>query len=116
MNKDDMERICRSAGMRPEKRETVHGYDVFIADGFSSIPWIVFRRFGVEPGEFPFGAYVTIWWIGKGEELDVGLPLIFDAFHDLHLPSDARQPARVNRAMVDAADFLTRRKRIRADA
>lgn len=116
MNKDDMERICRNAGMLPQKRTTMGEYDVFVADGFSELPAIAYRRFGVEPGEFPNGAFVTLWWIGKDEELDVGLPLIFDAHHDMHLPSDARQPARINRAMQDARSFMQARKQVRLDA
>lgn len=116
MNKNDLERICRNAGMRPEKRESIGDYEVFVADGFSSIPAITMQRFGVEPGQFPNGAYVTLWWLGKGEDLLVGLPCIFDAHHDLHLPSDARKPARINRAMQDAEKFAAALKKERKNA
>lgn len=112
LTKEAMERNCRAAGMVPEKRETVQGYDIFIADGFSGTPHYHFARFGVEKGEFPFGCFATLWWIGKDEELDIGRPILFDAFHNPEMDKDTKRIGRINRAMQDAVDFLRRRKRI----
>lgn len=100
ITKEKMEAMCRKAGMIPEKRINIDGYDVYIADGFSFIPHIAYFKFGVEPGEFPYGAFCTIWFIAKDENLSVGLPLIFDANHDLNI--EDRKHARINRAIVDA--------------
>lgn len=113
MDKDGLERVCRNAGMTPEKRQSFGDYDLYVADGFSSIPGIVYRRFGVEPDDFPNGAYATLWWIGQGEKLLVGLPCLFDAFHDLNLPADTRKSARINRALKDAEEFVTKLERER---
>jgi hypothetical protein len=116
VNKDMMERACRKAGMKPEKRETINGREVFIADGFSAIPDITFKRFGVDKGEFPMGAYVTMWWVAKDEKLDVGRPILFDAFHDVGLSIDDKKRARINRAMVEASKFLKSRKMAKLNA
>lgn len=110
ITKDDMERMCRAAGMRPEKRMAIEDRELFIADGFSAPPHTKFRRFDVGPGEFPMGCYVTIWWLGKDENLEVGLPMIFDAFHDKELGHGFRKQARINRAIREAGGFLRRRK------
>ncbi len=110
--KDVMERICRAAGMRPEKR-TRHGdYEIFIADGFSLPPHKAYRRFGIEPEDFPMGMYCTLWWTGMSERLDTGQPLFFDAFHDNQYDQATRKAARINRALKEAQGFLERRKRL----
>jgi hypothetical protein len=112
MNKHKIEDICRRAGMVPVKRDKIDGAEVFIADGFSTPPHVANRRF-LDPKEFPYGCYVTLWWVSKGEDkLDTGQPLFFDA-----LKADSRdQHARINTAVKEATSFLRRRKRIRLDA
>lgn len=98
--------------MRPEKRTNIEGAEVFIADGFSSSPHWKYRRLGVEPHEFPLGCFVTFWWAAMGEDkLDTGQPLFFDAMD----ANSRNQHARINTAMKEASDFLSRRKRVRLD-
>lgn len=114
ISKNKIERICRSAGMRPVKRGNIEGAEVFIADGFSLMPHRPFQRFGVEPTEFPAGMYCTLWWVSRGEDkLDIGQPLFFDAFHDRDYSRDDKQRARINAAMKEAGDFLAHRKKKR---
>src|SRR3990167_4855120 len=111
LDKKTLEKACRAAGMRPVKRGDINGTSVYIADGFSTPPHYKFRRFGVEPNEFPWGAFVTLWWLERGEgHLDVGRPMIFDAFHDPQYSRETRQLARINSALRDARDFMARRK------
>lgn len=112
MDKSKIERICRNSGMAPAKRETIDGAEVFIADGFSPPPHFNFRRFGVEPSEFPFGMFVTLWWVSKGDEkLDVGQPLFFDAFHDKQYTGPDKRRARIATAVNEARSFLDRRRK-----
>jgi hypothetical protein len=113
MNKHKIEDICRRGGMVPVWRDTVDGAQIFIADGWSSPPHHVHRRFGVEADEFPFGCYVTLWWVSRGEDkLDIGQPLFFDA-----LKVDSRnQKARISRAIKEASLFMRCRKKVRLDA
>lgn len=110
VGKDAIERMCRLAGLVPARRETLQEHDVFIADGFCAKPHETFRRFGVEPGEFPFGCYATIFWTAKGEDLvDIGIPLFFDAFHDPSYDKATKHRARLNRASEEAKGFLARK-------
>jgi hypothetical protein len=113
INKQKIETIFRAAGMVPETRATIGGDEVFIGDGYSEFPHQNYKKFGVDPEEFPFGMYVTFWWIVKGEDkLDTGRPLFFDA-----LKSESRDKhARLNAAIKDADLFIQRRKKARLDA
>lgn len=112
ISKNKIESMCRNAGMLPVKRGNIKGVEIFIADGFSPPPHIAYRRFGIEPTEFPFGMFATLWWISKGDEkLDIGQPLFFDAFHDTGYSKEDKQRARINAAMKEARLFLDRRKR-----
>jgi hypothetical protein len=115
MTKADMERICRAAAMPPVARETLDdGHEIFIADGFSLPPHWMHRHFGIEPTDFPRGAYATIWWAAKGEAgLDVGAPLYFDVGHDPSIPRESKQRARINAAIKDAKDHFARARKAR---
>ncbi len=76
MQKDPIEAICRKAGLAPARRETIRGRDVFVADGFSLLPHVTFRRFGIDQHDFPTGCHATIWWCARGEDkVDVGAPI-----------------------------------------
>lgn len=115
IKKDDMERMCSNAGMRPEKRAKIDGHEVFIADGFSKVPHFTFAKFGVNKGEFPDGAYCTIWFCVKGEDkLDYGLPLLFEKNHDHPslVEEGQKRTARINRALQDAKKSLAKRREI----
>jgi hypothetical protein len=98
------------------KRDNINGVEVFIADGFSSAPHITYRKFGINDGEFPFGCFVTLWWVSCGDEkLDTGQPLFFDAFHDSQHSLEGKKLARINTALLAAKKFLEDRKKVRAD-
>lgn len=113
LTKSKVEEMCRRAGLKPERRVNVRGTEVFVCDGFSAQPHITFKRFGVDPGEFSFGAYCTIWWIeGREGEFSVGMPMIFDAFHDGNYDTATKKIARVNSAIKDATRFIENRKKV----
>lgn len=113
MKKDVIERACRAGGLLPVRRELINGVGVCVADGFSATPHIQFKRFGASPGEFPFGAYLTIWWLEKGpDDFDIGVPLLFEAFHNPEYDVKTKQLARINTALVAANDFMKRKARI----
>ena len=104
----DMERICRSVGMRPAKRLKVHGVDVYIADGFSQIPHVTFQRFGKsDPAEFPQGAYVTLFMT---EGLPKGRNLAAPMFFDAALIASRNEGARVNATVKEAEKYITKCK------
>lgn len=114
MDKHKIESICRKSGMVPVGRESIQGIEVFIADGFSAHPAITFRKFGVEPEDFPGGCYATLWWVSKGsEKLDVGQPMFFELLHNPELSGTGKKQARINAAKAAANEFVTawRRKR-----
>lgn len=107
MNKEKIESICRRSGMVPVSRGNIDGAEVFIADGFAAHPGITFKKFGVEPEDFPGGCYATLWWIAKSEDqLNVGQPMFFELFHDPELTSDGKRQARINSAMAEAKKFM----------
>lgn len=111
--KDKIERMCRAAGMAPADRRKVGDYDLLIADGFSLPPHRVFRRFGVEPNEFPNGCYVVIAWLMKGEErMFLGTPIVFDAFHDPAYDKASKRRMRLNRAESDVKAMLKRMRKL----
>jgi hypothetical protein len=116
LDRDTLSRCCRKAGLREEKRMLVDGYELFIADGFSSKPYPTFQRFDVAPDEFPHGCYVTFWAVGRGEEhIEFAVPMFFDPYHNPSLPDSARKQARINKAVHDCTMFLKKRKKVRAN-
>ena len=112
IGKQRIEDICRSAGMVPVARDNINGTELFIADGFSAPPHHAFRRFDVGPTDFPYGMYITLWWVSRGDEkLDTGQPLFFDAFHDSEYSLADKKLARINSAKQTAVEFLQKRKK-----
>lgn len=108
LGKTKIERMCRAAGVIPCDRKTVNGREVFIADGFSARPHETFKRFAIEHGDFPFGAFGTFWWIFEGDEkLSLGRPLFFDAFHDTGHTAESKKKMRIAAAIKDAQQLLT---------
>jgi hypothetical protein len=96
MDKDKIETIFRKAGLQPVKREKIGDYDVFYGEGFSRAPHLTWQQHGeLRPGDYPMGAHVVFWWIGKDERLLVGHPLFFDWI-------EHSQAARLNAAREDA--------------
>lgn len=94
--------------MVPVSRERVHGVEVFIADGFAAHPGITFRKFGVNPADFPGGCYATLWWCSRKEDaLDVGQPMFFELLHDPGLTGAGKKQARINTAIAEATKFIT---------
>lgn len=116
LRKDDVEEMCLKSGVHAAYRDTFRGYDIFVSDGFSAFPARDFRRFGVEPGEFPWGAFCTIWWVASGEEhFDAGMPMLFDAFHNPEFDIVTKRRARINTALQEARSFIIKRANIRAN-
>ena len=108
--------MCAKAGMQPAERSKYKGVEIFVADGFSPVPWISYQRFGCERDDFPNGAFCTMWFLVKGEEtLDTGLPLLFKHDHDPELTLYDKRRGRINRALVDARAFIDRRNKARLD-
>lgn len=107
-----MESMLRRAGLVPEMRQRYGDYNIFIADGISTPPHNNFRKFGLEPDEFPGGCYVTFWWIAKDETVYRGRPIYCDLFHDKSLSSASKKYARVNAALADAEGFLITSKKV----
>ncbi len=107
-NKAAIERMCRAAGLKPAVRRTVRDFDLLIADGLSLAPHRPWKRFGIEPTEFPRGCYVTFWWLMKGEDrLFVAGPLFFDIDHNPeYIDNEVRRRSRLNRATKDAEAFV----------
>lgn len=92
--------------MKPASRDTVNGHEIFIADGFSKLPGIKFRKFGAEPGMAPH--YVTLWFASKGfDDLDIGRALFFKKDHE------GGKRGRIKAALKDAKESIEARDRAR---
>ena len=103
--KDDLGKTFEDVGLKPVLRERIGdgSYELFVADGFSHSPHLRWQRMGVEPGEFQAGMFVTVWWLGRDEELHVGRPLFMDiGQHELGW--------RLNAAREDARHALKKLK------
>ena len=111
MNKETVEKFFRSIGVVPEKRERIGDYELYIGDGVSSPPHDRHRKSGVGPDDYPGGMYVTWWWLGKDEKLDVGQPLFNELLHNPELGPADKKRARINSAREAAMDHLARRKK-----
>jgi hypothetical protein len=117
MDREVIARACRNAGLSEELRKVVMGYDVFIADGFSSKPAETFWRFGITPTDFPSGCYATFYWIARGEDhVELGVPMFFEPFHNPELANnETRKKARINTALREAESFLKKRQKVRKE-
>ena len=112
LTKETVEVMMANAGMSPEIRDKYREHEIFIADGYSSKPQHVFKRFGVEKGEFVNGAYCTIFFIARGESFFmVGVPTLYDRNHDPYLSIDLKKRGRVNNALIDAKAMIDALKR-----
>lgn len=108
--KAKIEKMVRDAGLTPQSRRSVRDYDLLLADGLSLPPHKHWRRFGIDPGEFPRGCYVTFWWLMKGEDrLFIAGPIFFDINHNPeYIDPETRRRARLNKATKDAQTFVKR--------
>jgi hypothetical protein len=117
MDKEAVARMTAAAGATPVKREQYDGHEIFISDGFTFNAASQYSRFGVELGDFPNGAYVTMWWVAKGEtRFEVGAPIFFKPDHDFDLfmgNKNLMQQARVNAAVATAKQIIDWRKKVR---
>ena len=117
LNRSVVEKMMDAAGLVPEGKLEYRDREIYIADGFAAHPENTFRRFGCEPGEFPFGCYCVMWFIAKGEDFfELGRPMLFDAMHDKDkkwsLPDKRR--ARINSAIKEAKAHVDLRKELNA--
>jgi hypothetical protein len=110
LGKSKIESMCRRAGVLPVERAKVGGTEVFIADGFNADA-ATFRKFDVSKEDFPFGVFATFWWTFEDEDkFSLGRPLFFDAFHDPGYSPESKQKMRIQSALKDAEEQITRRK------
>ena len=117
MDRHVIERCCRKAGLTPEKKLTLQGMEIYIADGYSTVPHEAFARFGVKKGELPIGCYVTMWWAAKNEnQVEFGMPIFFEPNHNPEIEASMKKKARINTAIKEASGFLKRKKKARLDA
>lgn len=105
LTKDTLARMCASASMREELRQSYKGYDIFIADGFASRPEVTLQKFGVEPGQFPFGVFCTLWAVAKGEDfVEIASVITSNNGND--------SLDRITKALDQATTFISRRAAI----
>lgn len=110
LTKDSLARMCTAAGMQPEIRTHYRHFDVFIADGFTACPGVTLKRFDVGPEAFPFGAYVTMWAVAKGEDrIEIASILTEDAFKG---HGEQAKRDRLKAALYKAGEFIAKRERI----
>lgn len=102
-SREKLEESFKKAGLDLLQREKVGDYELFIGDGFSNSPHFRWQNFGVNPGEFPTGMFVTFWWLGKDVgstvKLHIGRPMFME-------PSEFMREWRVNAARKDANKAL----------
>jgi hypothetical protein len=84
-----LEKHFQVNGIRPEKRFTYKGLDVYIAEGG---PY-------AEKGRL---WYESAWAIGKDGTPLLYQPLEFEFNHDLNLTQESRRQARINAAVEQA--------------
>lgn len=108
-SKEKMEESFRNAGLELISRETVGDYVLFLGDGFSSAPHFKWQRFGVDPGEFPAGMFITFWWLGKDTgdtvKLHIGRPLFM-------APTELKRDRRISAARKDAKAALKKLRKL----
>lgn len=107
--KEKMETSFRNAGLEPVSRENIGDYVLFMGDGFSTAPHFKWQRFGIDPGDFPAGMWVTFWWLGKDigstVKLHIGRPLFMQ-------PTEFRKEWRINSARKDAKKALKKLRKL----
>ena len=109
MDKDQLETKFRRGGTVPTHREPMGDYDLYISEGYSKPPHLQAQSIGiVEPGDFPLGMYLTIWWLGQGEKLFAGQPIAFDALK-------TSQPTRLAEARRTAQKFMKTFQKVRRE-
>ena len=109
--KADIERVFSSVGVKPVYRTKINGEEVFIADGFIT-PGLINKgyliKFSVNPGEFPFGCFLTLWWTEQHK--GIGAIAVFDAMHDPGYSADEKQNMRIASTIHLAKKDFKRRK------
>ena len=112
MTRDQFEKILDATGIKPVKRFSVLGEEVFIADGFVPPSMQTYlSRFNIEKDEFPYGCFMTFWVAEqKGGMGDAGFAA-FDAFHDSGHSPEAKLDMRVQEVERRATADLENRKK-----
>ena len=95
MRKEQFEEACRSKGLVPIARIDTQYGNVLVAESFKHD----------KPDEFGFGYYWQMWAVER-DGMDIAKEVLFDAFHDPHLPLDYKQQARTNATLRDAEGWL----------
>lgn len=105
LTKDSLTRVCAAAGLLPEVRTEHRGYDIFVGHGFTGKPGVTLKRFGVDHSMFPFGCFLTLWSVAKGEDC------ILIAAVEPYI--DAREKnARLQMAIDGATAFIDKLKKV----
>jgi hypothetical protein len=102
LTKADMERIFAAAGIRPERRVTYRGYEIFVGEGFSAPPHTIYQKFGIDADKHPYGCFIDWYWVGKDESLFFGSVLDIDAFHNPGWSVAGKKQIRINTALKAA--------------
>lgn len=119
MNKDKVEHIFRTVGLLPEDRLKVGNFDVFLGDGYiSPSNFWKFQKFPnfLSMDDFPMGAYVTLWWVGKDENLKDGGLIACEPFHEREYDLETRKKARLQAALNQAEGRIESLRKNRLDA
>jgi hypothetical protein len=109
--KREIEKAFSQVGINPVHRTTIDGNELYIADGFISPALInagFLIKFSVNPGEFPFGCFLTMWW--SDQHKGIGSIAVFDAMHDPGYSPDEKIKMRVNSTIHLARQDFKRRK------
>ena len=108
----ELDEFVREWGLRPEGMFTYKGREIFIAE----------TDLNLEDPTCPWGYYETAWFTthpNDPEKLDIGQPIIFDAFHDTdeNWSQETKRQARVNTAANAAKAWIDKNIKVgRLDA
>ena len=109
--KSHIQKVFEQVGVKAVTRRTIDGEEVFLADGFIS-PTLINKgyliKFKIEPGEFPFGCFLTLWWTPQHKGL--GSVAVFDAMHDPGYSPEEKLKMRIASTLALAKRDFKRRK------
>lgn len=94
MDKQEFEEKCRQSKSRPIARMNTPAGEILIAE----------KEFGPNK-EFPNGGFSHRWAVFR-DQGDMMKELIYDKYHDMHLPLVDRARARENATMQDALSWV----------
>ena len=113
--KERLERFLSDTPIKPVLRTTVHGIEVYVADGYVTPEMYrgleVKFAVPVEQDQFPNGCYATVWH-SEGNPAGLSGVAYYEALHDVEsIGLNARQAARINKTVEMAGAALARIRR-----